>query len=125
MDTDAHGLRTLAVFWVLEGRMFTTRITAEQLKEFEEKVQQTARKFPDDVIRIRYSFDEDWYGDPAIHFRVVLSDEATRDDRFADVIGRVRDALFEDLRLDEAERIPYFNFRSKSEEDKLRTPEWA
>ena len=69
-------MKNAGVFWELEAKMFSTRITAAELKEFEEKVQQTARKFPEEVVRIRHSFDEDWSGDPAIFFRVVLSDDA-------------------------------------------------
>ncbi len=104
--------------------MFTTRITAEQLKEFEEKVQQTARKFPDDVVRIRYSFDEDWSGDPAIYFRVVLSDDASRRERLWATSQRIRKALEQELQLNESDYLSYFNFRSKSEEDKLKEPAW-
>jgi hypothetical protein len=57
--------------------MLTSRLRPEQLKEFEQKVQQAAGKFPEEVVRIRHSFGEDWSGDPAIYFRIVLSDEAS------------------------------------------------
>ena len=89
-------MKNAGVFWVLEGKMFSTRITAAELKEFEEKVQQTARKFPDDVVRIRYSFDEDWSGDPSIYFRIVLSDDASSGERLWESSERVRKALEED-----------------------------
>ena len=75
--------------------MATTHLSPEQLKELEQNVQQTLMKFPEEVVRIRYSFDQDWYGDPAINFRIVLSDRATRDDRFAQILRRVRDSLDE------------------------------
>jgi|SRR5947209_7328371 len=104
--------------------MLTTRLRPEQLKEFEQNVQQTARKFPDDVVRIRHSFGEDWSGDPAIYFRIVLSDEASRRERLADTTRRIRSELTDDLLLDESEYIPYFDFRSRAEQDKLKDPEW-
>ena len=104
--------------------MFSTRITAAELKEFEEKVQQTARKFPDDVVRIRYSFDEDWSGDPAIYFRIVLSDDASRRERLRESSQRVRKALEQDLQLNESDYLSYFHYRSKSEQDKLKEPDW-
>jgi hypothetical protein len=31
-----------------------------------------------DVVRIRYSFGNDWTGDPSIFFRIVLSDDSSR-----------------------------------------------
>jgi hypothetical protein len=104
--------------------MLTTRLRPEQLKEFEEIVQQTAKKFPADVVRIRHSFGEDWSGDPAIYFRIVLSDEASRRERLADTTRRIRSELTDDLLLDESEYIPYFDFRSRAEQDKLKDPEW-
>ena len=104
--------------------MLTTRIRPEQLKEFEQSVQQTAGKFPREVVRVRYSFAEDWSGDPAIYFRIVLSDEASRRDKLGDTTRRIRSELTDDLRLDESEYIPYFDFRSKAEQDKLKDPEW-
>src|SRR5262245_40625041 len=104
--------------------MFRTRITTAELKEFEEKVQETAKKFPEDVVRIRYSFDEDWSGDPAIYFRIVLSDDASKRERLWESSEGVRKALLQDLQLNESDYLSYFNFRSKSEEDKLKEPDW-
>jgi hypothetical protein len=103
--------------------MLTSRLRPEQLKEFEQKVQQAAGKLPEEVVRIRHSFGEDWSGDLAIYFRIVLSDEASRLERLWESSQRVRKALEEDLRLYESDYWPYFNFRSKSEEDKLREPD--
>ena len=104
--------------------MLTTRLRPEQLKEFEQNVRQTAMKFPDDIVRIRHSFGYDWYGDQAIFFRIVLSDDASRIDKLGDVTRRIRSALSDDLHLHESDYFSYFNFRSKSEEDKLKEPEW-
>jgi hypothetical protein len=107
--------------------MFTTRLRPEQLKELERNVQEAARKFPGEVVRVRYSFGEDWSGDPAIYFRVVLSDEASSDERLREVADRVESTLFDDLRLAEPDYSSYnayFNFRSKSEVDKLKEREW-
>src|SRR5439155_23524077 len=108
----------------VRGQMFTTRITAEELKEFEEKVQQTAMKFPGEVVRVRHSFGEDWSGDPAIYFRIVLSDDASRRERLGEVADRIERTLKDDLGLYESDYNPYFHYRSKSEEDKLKEPEW-
>jgi len=66
----------------------------------------------------------DWNGDAAVFFRILLSDDASRVDTLAEVTSRISDTLFENLRLDESEYTPYFNFRSKSEQEKLKDPEW-
>ena len=107
--------------------MLTTRLGPEQLKELEQNVREAAKKFPGEVAWVRYSFGEDWSGDPAIYFRIVLTDEASSGDRLREVADRVENALFDDLRLSEpeySEYNAYFNFRSKSEVDKLKEPEW-
>jgi len=95
-----------------------------ELKNLDQKVEETATKFPGEVVGIRYSIGSDWNGDPAIFFRVLLSDAASRQGTLADVTGRVGTALFDDLQLAESDYTPYFYFRSKAEQDKMKDPEW-
>ena len=95
-----------------------------ELKDLDQKVQETAMKFPGEVVRIRYSTGHDWNGDPAIFFRVLLSDAASRPATLADVTGRVGSELFDHLQLAESDYTPYFYFRSKTEQDKLKDPDW-
>lgn len=77
-----------------------------------------------DVERIRLHVGEDFSGDPALYFRVLLSDEASRKERLAAVARTVRERLSEDLQLDDSDRFPYFRFRSKSEQAMLREAIW-
>ncbi len=51
--------------------MATTYLSPQQLKDFAQKVDEVAKKFPAEVVRIRHSFSRDWDGDPAIYFRIV------------------------------------------------------
>jgi hypothetical protein len=67
---------------------------------------------------------EDWSGHPALYFRVILSDAATEGDRLPDVTRRVRATLSEKLGLEEIEHLPYFKFRSLSEQEKMREEAW-
>ena len=90
----------------------------------QEQVDRIARDLAPDVVRIRLNVSRDWSQDPAIYFRVILSDEASLGDRLADVAGRVRSTLFDELRLDELDHYPYFRFRSQSEQAKLREKAW-
>jgi hypothetical protein len=91
----------------------------------QEQVDQIARSLAPDVVHIRINVTHDWAGDPAIYFRVLLSDEASRRERLAEVAERVRRDLSNALRLDELEHHhPYFRFRSQSEQAALKGKLW-
>jgi hypothetical protein len=121
-------MRVRAVSWnILGALMATTYLSPQQLKEFAQKVDEVAKKFPDEVVRIRHSFSRDWDGDPAINFRIVLTDKVRQDYRLSELSDLIGGALIKDLALYESEYstyIPYFYYRGKSEEDKLKDPEW-
>jgi hypothetical protein len=87
-------------------------------------VDEVARELAPDVVRIRVDVHEDWSGDPAIYFRVILSDEASREDRLTETTGRVSERLSDELRLDRLDHIPYFSFRSQTEQELMRDPKW-
>jgi hypothetical protein len=76
--------------------MPATRFSPQELKKFDDGVQQIAAKFPE-IVRIRYSFGEDWDGYTAIFFRIVLFDDAATDDKLGDVTGCIGNEVFEFL----------------------------
>jgi hypothetical protein len=90
----------------------------------QQQVDGIARELAPDVVRIRINVAQDWSGDPAIYFRVILSDEASRRDRLADVTGLVSEKLSDELRLAELDHISFFRFRSQSEQTTLRDTAW-
>lgn len=90
----------------------------------QEQVDRIARDLAPDVVRIRMSVARDWSDDPAIYFRVILSDEAARLDRLAGVFELVRKKLEDELRLAELDHISYFRFRSQSEQAELHDQAW-
>ena len=90
----------------------------------QEQVDQIARELAPDVVRIRFTADWDWTGDPAFHFKVVLSDDAMGAGRFLEVRARVRARLVEGLALADSARIPYFRFRGESDQAKIREASW-
>jgi hypothetical protein len=107
--------------------MATTYLSPQQLKDFSQKVEEVAKKFPTEVVRIRHSFSRDWDGDPAIYFRIVFADEALRRHPLTELTNGVRNALIKDLALYESEYsfyIPYFNFRTVAEQEEAKEPEW-
>jgi len=78
-----------------------------------------------DVVQIRYDIGQDWSGDWAIFFRVLLSDEASGR-RLREATEQVTGLLAE--RLDFASMglfFQYYNFRSVSEQAVLREEAWA
>ena len=90
----------------------------------QEQVDRIARDLAPDVVRIRFNVGQDWSEHPAVYFRVILSDQASRSDRLPDVTGLVSGKLFDELRLAGLEHIPYFKFRSQSEQAKLHDTAW-
>ena len=77
------------------------------------------------VLHIRYDFGEDWSGAPAIFFRVVLSDQASKRAHLREVARRVTATVFNEVQPDELGLQVYFNFRSASEQAKLQEEAWA
>jgi hypothetical protein len=88
----------------------------------QEQVDQIARTLAPDV---RFNVSHDWSGDPAIYFRVLLSDEAaSHRERLVEVAGRVEHALSDGLGLADLDHISYFHFRTQSEQAGLREKAW-
>jgi len=91
-----------------------------------DQVTRAKRKFGKEVVRVNYSLGTDSDGEPAMFFRIVLSDAASREDMLADVTGRIMTTLFDEIRPHENWGVlPYFSFRSKSEQASRNDPEWS
>ncbi len=93
--------------------------------EIARRVDAIAQKLAPEVVRIRYNIDSDWSGEWSIFFRILLSDEASREKRLGEVTNRVASRLVEELNLGELGLLPYFDFRSQSEQASLREEAWA
>lgn len=84
------------------------------------------RKLYPDVVRIKHSIGDDWGGDSAIHFRVVLSDAASEPERLHAVTSRVRELIDSEVDpLNSWGLLSYVRFRSQSEQAMLQEPAWA
>ena len=77
------------------------------------------------VRHIRYDIGQDWSGQWAIFFRVLLSDEASNASHLRDITTRVVWRTSEKLDLSELGLFPYFDFRSESEQAKLHEASWS
>ena len=75
------------------------------------------------MIGIVATLGEDWSGEPAAFFMVILTDAASRRDRLLDISNRVSEAIVQQVQpLEQWGVLPYFNFRSQSEQAKLNQP---
>ena len=78
-----------------------------------------------DVVRIRYSLGEDWIGESAAFFRIVLSDDASHIVRLREIAQRVTATIVREVKPEELGLQAYFNFRSVSEQAELKEESWA
>ena len=77
--------------------------------------------YPPGVVNLRYTIDNDWSGDPAIFFWITLSDDAARLPILSQTSRRLMDFIAQQLDpVGQWGLIPYFNFRSQSEQTKLK-----
>jgi hypothetical protein len=78
-----------------------------------------------DVVRIRYSVDEDWSGEDAVFFRILLKDSASERPHLREVARHVRSILYKEVQPEKLGLQVYFNFRSESEQAQLKEDAWA
>ena len=60
------------------------------------------------MVRIRYSLEDDWTGDPLVFFRVVLSDEASREEQLGKTGRSIIDGIRNEIRPD---KLGFKSFR--------------
>jgi hypothetical protein len=78
-----------------------------------------------EVEHVTYRIGPDSTSEPSIFFRILLADAYIREDTIADLTGRIATILLDAVRPVENWGLrPYFNFRSKSEQERRRDPEW-
>ena len=90
----------------------------------QEQVDRVAAELAPDVIYARLNIATDWADYPAMYFKVLIADGASRGARLREVVEKVRMKFTSELGLDSFEHMPYFNFRNESEQAKLKEPAW-
>jgi len=85
--------------------------------QFQAEVRRVAEGLAPEVVEIISTLGNDWSGETAVFFMVILADTATRRDRLLGITNRVSQVMVEQVQpLEEWGVLPYFNFRSKSEQ---------
>jgi hypothetical protein len=76
---------------------------------------------PPAVVNWRFTVGNDWSGDPAIFFWIVLSDEASNPSKLRQVTSAIARTITKKIDpLNQWGLIPYFSFRSQSEQAELK-----
>jgi hypothetical protein len=97
----------------------------KQQRQINAAVRAVRRELSPWVRHIRYEIAQDWSGQWAIFFRVLLTDEASNEHNLREVATRVVSRMSEKLDLPSLGLFPYFDFRSESEQAKLNEPAWV
>ena len=97
-----------------------------QQAQLDEAVNDLKPALDSDVVTLRYTLGQDWSGEPAIFFRVVLSDRASCRDQLRSATNQIENAIMQRLQpLEEWGVLPYFSFRSLAEQAALQEEAWA
>jgi hypothetical protein len=88
-------------------------------------VAEAVSKLGKEVVRVRYRIRPDTTGDPAIYFRILLTDAASQWATLGEVTRNITNTLEAINPYETWGLIPYFNFRSESEQAMRFDPEWA
>ena len=99
-------------------------IAVQKQSQINSAVSQVVAQLSPSVQSISYQIAQDWSGQWAIFFRVVLSDDAARS-RLRQVANNVEWRLAEHLDFNALGVFPYHNFRSESEQAASREEAWA
>ena len=88
--------------------------------QFAAAVTQAAQRLAPDVANIVANLGNDWSGEPAVFFLVILSDAASNRDRLLATSHRVEQVIGDEVQpLERWGVLPYFNYRSRSEQEQL------
>src|SRR5208283_2434140 len=100
--------------------VYIARAFAQQ-QQLDEAINDLKPMLGPDVVDLGYTLGQDWSGDAAIFFRVVLSDRASRRDRLLHATNQVKNAVVQHLEpLEQWGVLPYFSYRSQSEQAVLQ-----
>ena len=103
--------------------MVPSRLVSQE--EIDAEVDKAVNQLGPEVVRVRHRIGEDHDGDPAIYFRIVVTDSAARREDIGLSTQRVKNFLLDRLQPYSWGLIPYFSFRSESEQATRHEPEWA
>jgi hypothetical protein len=88
-------------------------------------IKDTVGSLGPEVVHVAYSIGPDSTDEPSIFFRILLGDSYVSEDTIADLTRRIAEVLLNAVQPIENWGLrPYFNYRSESEQDRRRDPDW-
>jgi hypothetical protein len=105
--------------------VYIARAFAQQ-SQLDEAINELRPTLGPDVVQLAYTLAEDWSGDPAIFFKIVLSDRASRRDQLHSTTSQIERSIV--MRLEPLEQwgvLPYFSYRSQAEQALLQEAPWV
>jgi hypothetical protein len=100
--------------------MYVPRAHVDQ-RQFMDDIKRAAQSLAPEVVDIIPTLGNDWTGEPAVFFTVILSDAVARmPDQLLKVTNRVSDFMVQQVApLEEWGVLPYFTFRTHAEQAKV------
>lgn len=93
--------------------------------QFFAAVDQAASVLPAPIVRVIPSLGTDWNGESAVFFQIVLADGTPRG-QLLNLTKQISQAIVQQVQpLEEWGVLPYFNFRTQSEQARIEEPTWA
>ena len=114
-----HGHSPILIKTRDNGFVYIPRAFA-QLSLFQAAVARAARQLAPHVVDITPTLGNDWSGEPAVFFMIILADAASRRDQLLKVTNQVSSLIVQQVQpLEQWGVLPYFNFRSQSEQARI------
>ena len=80
------------------------------------------QEYGPDVVRIRFRLGEDWTGDPAIFFDLVVTDDSVKTRRYFELTREIRNRLQDLFGFPETGYMAFTGVCSESEQAKIKDP---
>jgi hypothetical protein len=91
-----------------------------QQPQFQAAVNRAAQQLGPHVTDLSFTLGNDWSGEPAVFFMVILSNAASRRDQLLRTTSQVSNTIVQLVQpLEQWGVLPYFNFRSEAEQAKI------
>lgn len=91
-----------------------------QRSQFEEAISKAGQSLAPNVVKIIPTLRPDWTGDPAVFLVVILTDSAAKGDQRQIVTSQASRSIDQEVEpLEQWGVLPYFSYRSQSEQMKL------
>lgn len=97
-----------------------------QQAQFEAVVAKVAQQLAPVAVSVIPTLGDDWSGESAVFFMVILTDAASRREQLLSNSNLISQTIVKRVRpLENWGVLPYFNFRSQSEQAKINQPAFA